>query len=117
MTAPTPVPTDDLPAAVRAYLAAHAARDTEAALRAFTPTAVVVDDGTTYRGTDEVGHFLSHAGTEFTYTTELVGAARVDGTHWLVTYHLEGDFPGGVVDLGYRFAMDDGLVAELVIAP
>lgn len=117
MTAPTPVRPDDLPATVRDYLAAHAARDTEAALRTFTPTAVVVDDGTTYRGTHEIRHFLSHAGTEFTFTTELVGAARVDGTHWLVTYHLEGDFPGGVVDLGYRFTLHDDLVAELVIAP
>jgi hypothetical protein len=31
--------------------------------------------------------------------------------------HLEGDFPGGVADLAYRFTMDCDLIAELVIAP
>jgi hypothetical protein len=36
---------------------------------------------------------------------------------WVATNCLEGDFPGGVVDLRCRFAMDGDLVAELVIAP
>ncbi|MGY1671670.1 nuclear transport factor 2 family protein [Geodermatophilus sp. SYSU D00710] len=117
MTTPTSIRPDQLPAPIREYLAAHAARDADAALRAFTPTAVVVDDGTTYRGTDEVRRFLSRAGARFSYTTELVGAQRVDATHWVATNRLEGDFPGGVVELGYRFAMDGGLIAELVIAP
>ncbi len=117
MTAPTRIPLDQLPATIRGFLAAHAARDTDAALRAFTPAAVVVDDGTTYRGTEEVRRFLSEAGAEFSYTTTLVGARRVDDTHWIAVHRLEGDFPGGVVELGYRFAMDGERVAELVLAP
>ncbi|MGY1617316.1 nuclear transport factor 2 family protein [Geodermatophilus sp. SYSU D00691] len=117
MTAPTSIRPDQLPAVVRGFLAAHAARDADSALRAFTPTAVVVDDGTTYRGTDEVRDFLSRAGAEFTYTTTLVAAERTDDAHWTATHRLEGDFPGGVVDLRYRFALAGDLVAELVIAP
>ena len=31
--------------------------------------------------------------------------------------HLEGDFPGGVVDLRYKFTLTDDLISELVIAP
>jgi len=34
-----------------------------------------------------------------------------------VVNHLEGDFPGGVVDLRYQFALKGDLIAELVIAP
>ncbi len=117
MPATTSIPPDQLPSTIRDFLATHATRDTDAALRAFTPAAVVVDDGTTYRGTEEVRRFLSKAGAEFSYTTTLVGARRVDDTHWVVTHRLEGDFPGGVVELGYRFAMDGERVAELVIAP
>ena len=117
MTTPTSIQPGQLPATVRGYLAAHVARDADAALRAFTPTAVVVDDGTTYRGTDEIRGFLSRAGAEFTYTTELVGAQHVDDEHWVATNRLEGDFPGGVAELRYRFAMDGDLIAELVIAP
>ena len=117
MTTPTSIEPDQLPAPIRGYLAAHAARDAETALRAFTPTAVVVDVATTYRGTEEIRGFLSRAGAEFTYTTTLVGAERTDDAHWVAAHRLEGDFPGGVVDLRYRFAMDGDLIAELVIAP
>ncbi|MGY1717641.1 nuclear transport factor 2 family protein [Blastococcus sp. SYSU DS0552] len=117
MTETTSIRPDQLPAPIRGYLAAHEAHDADAALRAFTPTAVVVDDGTTYRGTEEIQRFLSRAGAEFTYTTALVGAQRVDSAHWIAVNHLEGDFPGGVVDLGYRFTMDGDRIAELVIAP
>lgn len=117
MTTSNTIQPDQLPATIRGYLAAHDAGDTDTALRAFTPTAVVVDDGETYRGTEEIRGFLIEAGAEFTVTSTLVGAQRADDTHWVATKHLEGDFPGGVVDLRYRFAMDGDSIAELVIAP
>ena len=88
----------------------------DAAARTFAPTAVVVDQGETFRGTAEVLGFLRHQGGEFTYTTELLGAsARSTTTHWVAVNHLEGDFPGGVADLDYRFTLDDGLITELEI--
>ena len=117
MTTPTDIEPAQLPRTIRGYLAAHAARDAQAALRAFAPAAVVVDDGVSFRGTDEILGFLGKAGAEFSYTTELVGARRIDDAHWVATNHLAGDFPGGVVDLDYRFALDEGLITELVIAP
>lgn len=117
MSTPTPIEPDDLPTTVRAFLAAHHVRDTDVALATFTPAAVVVDDGTTYRGTGEIRGFLTRAGAEFSYTTELVAAQRVDADHWVVTHRLVGDFPGGVATLAYRFALDGGLVTELVIGP
>ncbi len=62
MTTPTSTHPDQLPAPVLGYLAAHEARDVAAAFPACTPTAVVVDDGATHRGTDEIRGFLSKAG-------------------------------------------------------
>lgn len=117
MTTPSTIQPTQLPATIRAYLAAHGARDADAALRTFTPTAVVVDQGQTFRGTQEVLDFLRRAGAEFTYTTELTGAQRIDDEHWGATVRLEGDFPGGVAELGYRFTLAGDLIAELVIAP
>jgi ketosteroid isomerase-like protein len=117
MTTTNNIQPDQLPATIRGYLAAHEARDADTALRAFTPTAVVVDEGMTYRGTEEIRDFLSKAGTEFTYTSTLVGAQRDGDARWVATKHLEGDFPGGVVDLRYRFVMDGDSIAEVVIAP
>lgn len=32
-----------------------------------------------------------------------------------MTNRIEGDFPGGVADLGYRFTLRDGRVSELPI--
>lgn len=117
MTSPTDIQPAKLPTAIRGYLAAQTARDTDAALRAFAPTAVVVDQDQTFRGTDEILVFLREAGAEFTYTTELISASRVDDARWVATNHLEGDFPGGVADLDYRFTMNGDLIAKLVIAP
>jgi hypothetical protein len=117
MTAPTSIDPTHLPATIRGFLTAHAAGDAATALRAFQPDAVVVDDGRTFRGSGEILDFLSHAAAEYTYTTELVGTQRVDDEHWVATNRLEGDFPGGVVELGYTFRLAGELVAELVIAP
>src|SRR5689334_23535926 len=103
MTTSKNIEPDQLPGTVRGYLAAHDARDADRALRAFTPTAVVVDEGITYRGSEEIRGFLTNAGAGFTYTSTLIAAERSDDAHWVATKHLEGNFPGGVVDLRYRF--------------
>ena len=116
MTTPTTQPTR-LPSTIRAYLAAHPAGEADAAVRAFAPTAVVVDEGRTFRGTAEVFDFLRHAGGTFTCTTELVGAERIDDAHWVAVNRLVGDFPGGVAELRYRFTLADDLITELIIAP
>ena len=106
-----------VPDVVGRYQDAHDRRDVEAALAAFTPSATVKDDGHEYHGHDEIREWLSVASTQFSYTRTLTGASVVDANTWLVTNHLEGDFPGGVVDLRYRFVLDDDLVSELEIAP
>lgn len=107
----------DLPTTIRDFLTAHVARDAPAAARAFAPAPVVEDEGRTYRGPEEVLEFLGKAGSQYTYTTELVGAERVDDARWIAVNRLEGDFPGGVAELRYRFTLVDDRIAELVIAP
>lgn len=108
--------TDLLPTTVREFFAAHVVHDADTASSFLTEDAVVVDQRETFRGREEVHTFLRDAGSEFEYTTEQIGARRVDDAHWVVTVRLEGTFPGGVAELDYRFALRDGLVAELVIA-
>ena len=113
----TTIHPDQLPATIRDFLSAHAVRDVDAALRCFAPEAVVEDQGETFRGTHAIQTFLREAGAQFTYTTELIGAQRVDDTHWVTTNRLEGDFPGGIAELNYRFTLDGDVITELVIAP
>lgn len=105
---------DQLPTTIRAFNAAHEARDADAALALMTPGAVITDEGNTYSGEDVLRRFIAKAGTEFTYTDDITGAAR-DGKVWVVGHHLEGNFPGGTADLSYRFALDDDRIERLDI--
>ena len=107
----------DLPAVVHTYLTAHDAHDVDAALTAFTDDAVVVDEGRAHRGKEAIAAWMRQAASEYTYTSRLTGARGSDGADWVATHHLEGDFPGGVVDLDFHFTLQDGLVSALTIAP
>ena len=106
-----------LPAVITAYLAAHRTRDLDRALACYTDDAVAVDEGSTYRGHQEIRDWLTRTGSEYTYTSDLVAAERDDDNHWVATHHLEGDFPGGTVDLRFQFTLRDDRIAELVIEP
>ncbi|WP_327367022.1 nuclear transport factor 2 family protein [Streptomyces sp. NBC_01217] len=109
--------TTDLPDVIKRYLKAHDERDTSAASAALTPDATVVDDGRTYEGIPAIEQWMNHAASEYTYTTTPIGAAYDSPDHYTVTQRLEGNFPGGTVDLHYRFTLDKGLISHLTIAP
>jgi ketosteroid isomerase-like protein len=114
MTHPETHP-ETLPATVRRFLAASTVHDADTTSELVTDDVVVVDQGETFRGRDEVHAFIRDAGAEFEYTTQQTGFHRVDDTHWVVTLRLEGTFPGGVADLDYRFTLRGDRVAELVV--
>jgi hypothetical protein len=107
---------DELPDTVRTLMTALDAREDERALATFTADAVVTDEGRQYTGRDEIGAWLTASVSEYTYTSEFTGATMTDTTVD-VGQHLEGDFPGGVADLHFRFALDGALISELVIEP
>ncbi|CAJ1587423.1 nuclear transport factor 2 family protein [[Mycobacterium] wendilense] len=111
------VPGAALPPVITAYLAAQLARDATSALAAFTADAVVTDEGRTYRGRQQIAAWLGRAASEYTYTTEFTGSTQNGPESYDVTAHLEGDFPGGVADLHFRFVLDGALIARLVIEP
>lgn len=114
-------PTDQdipvLPEAVRRYQHAHGDHATEIALSAFAPDATVTDENRTYQGTEAIRRWLDTAATEFTYTRTFVKAEQTSPSTWVVAHHLEGDFPGGRVDLRYRYTLAGGLISALTIAP
>lgn len=108
----------NLPSTISGFLAAHVVRDAASAATAasfFAEDAVALDQGESFRGREAIHAFLRDAGSEFTYTTEQIGTARVDDNHWVVTLRLEGTFPGGVAELDYRFSLREDVITELVI--
>src|SRR5262249_33728037 len=95
---------------------AHDAHDTDRALAAFASDATVTDEDREHRGTEQIRQWLDTAASEFTYTRTLTGIERLDPDTWLVRNRLEGDFPGGVAELGYRITLDNDRITELLIA-
>jgi hypothetical protein len=107
-----------VPPVVARYLSARADDERrQSVVEAFTADARVTDEGIDYHGRDGIRAWLDKTGSEYTYTTAPTGQ-RQDGPHqWTVLVHLEGDFPGGVVDLRYRFSLDQDRISRLIIAP
>jgi ketosteroid isomerase-like protein len=105
----------ELPAVITSYLKAHMARDIDVAVQGYAADATVIDEGKTYQGREEIRQWLSRSANEFTYTIEMTGATKVAANRYDVLHHLEGNFPGGRVDLQFRFTLRDGEISQLTI--
>ena len=110
-----------LPPVIAGYLAASDRGDAEAIVRCFAEDAVVVDEGQEWRGTAAIRRWRETVATAYDYTVQVTGAeavGEVDGVERHDVYlHLEGNFPGGEVDLTDRFALRNGRIARLEIVP
>jgi hypothetical protein len=87
----------------------------------FTDDAVVVDEDQDWRGRPRIREWRERVATAYEYTVEVRGAiprGQVDGLECHDVYtHLEGNFPGGTVDLTNRFGLRDAYIARLEIVP
>ena len=107
----------ELPAVIDRYVVAHGAKEVDTAITCFTADATVVDDGRTHTGADDIKTWLGASSPEWNYTSTPTAFRKADDTHYVVVQHVVGDFPGGVVDLNFRFTMRDGLISHLAIEP
>jgi len=107
---------DALPDTVKTFMTALDAREVDQALATLTTDAVVTDEGHDSKGHDEIGAWVATTAAEYTYTTTFTGATTTEaGVD--VGQHLEGNFPGGVADLHYRFTLNGPLISRVVIEP
>ncbi|MFB8371273.1 hypothetical protein ACFC25_18135 [Pseudarthrobacter sp. NPDC055928] len=108
----------DLPLPITTYFERSQGNQRKTAIEAFASDAVVVDEGRQYRGTSEIAGWLDRGAAEYEWTTTFLRAERDDDTT-LVVNRLEGTFPGGIVDLTFRFVLDsqNTAISELTIAP
>src|ERR1700759_841949 len=113
--------TGSLPPVISEYLAASDRGDDEAVVRCFAEDAVVVDEGREWQGTAAIRRWRATVATAYQYTVQVTGAeslGEADGAERHdVHVHLEGNFPGGQVDLTDRFAVRGGQIASLEIVP
>ena len=107
-----------LPPVIRSYLNKQLDRSQRPSMvELFASDARVVDEGIEYSGIDAIRGWLGTVASQYTYTTTFTGQRHGESDRWEVLARLEGNFPGGVADLRFRFVIDDGRIADLVIAP
>lgn len=104
-----------VPDVITRYYAAAERGDTDAVMACFSTDAHVLDEDRHYWGAEEVRRWRESVATRFTYTSEITGTEVTAAGEHLVSTHLEGDFPGGTVDLVQRFTLTDGLITQLLI--
>lgn len=96
---------DILPMVIDEYFARMDGDDKLAVAELFAPGAYVIDNEKTYRGDVEIRGWLSREASEFTTTSRRLTTDRT-GHNVMVVLRVEGDFPGGVVDLTVDFLLD-----------
>lgn len=113
--------TSSLPPIVSEYFEAADRGDVDAVVACFAKDATVFDEDKEWRGHAGIRQWRTQVATAYEYTLDVrrvVGRGAIDGVerHHVYT-HLEGNFPGGTVDLTYRFGLHDGRITRLEIVP
>jgi hypothetical protein len=107
--------TSDTPTAIERFLKAEDEGDAQALASCFRPEGVVLDEGQTHIGYQEIVSWRRAAAATYHYTATLAGEVRLGRDAYKIVKHLEGDFPGGVADLDYFFALKEDQIAALMI--
>ncbi|MEA3215544.1 MAG: hypothetical protein QOJ19_1700 [Acidimicrobiia bacterium] len=110
-----------MPPVIAQYLSASDHKNIDVIVASFTDDAVVRDEDKEWQGHAGIRQWRSRVANAYQYTVELRGVVAIDGDDGLdrhdVYSHLEGNFPGGQVDLVNRFGLRDGRIASLEIVP
>ena len=113
--------TISLPTVISDYLAASDRGDLDALVACFSDDAVVLDEDQEWLGRAGIRQWREKVANAYEYTVEVRGVAQqgsVDGVQrYDVHTHLEGNFPGGTVDLTFRFGLRDDRITTLQIVP
>src|SRR5260221_11976320 len=117
----SPAMTNSMPTMISEYLAAADRGDVDAVVACFADDATVLDEDKEWHGHAGIRQWRTKVASAYEYTVEVrrvVGLGKTDGVERYDVYtHLEGNFPGGTVDLTDRFGLRDGLITRLEIVP
>lgn len=100
---------------IQRYFAAQSARDFDTMVNLFTDDGVVNDEGKTWRGRSGIREWRDKAASAYQYTTQVLEVHGVDEGEYSALVRLEGNFPGGIVELEYHFALAGGKIKSLEI--
>ena len=104
----------ELPEPITEYFSADLSTDPISAVRHFTETAFVTDEGRTYVGHEAIQSWIAESSAKYSYVVDPFEVNAEDG-QTVVAAHLTGNFPGNPVDLRYRFELAGDKIAKLEI--
>jgi hypothetical protein len=108
---------DNVPEIAKRYFELDAEGDVDGIVALFGEDAIVIDEGEARDGLDAIRGWRTGAASEYEYTTTVTGSEALGEGRYRVTARLEGNFPGGTVDLNHDFTLAGDRIRRLVIAP
>jgi uncharacterized protein (TIGR02246 family) len=86
---------NSVPDVINRYIAALNGRDPVELLALFTPDAVVVDEGETWRGTSEISTWVADIAFRFHYNAEVLRVETTETATMLLAFALRATFQAG----------------------
>jgi ketosteroid isomerase-like protein len=108
---------ENVPKTVKRYFELDAERDVDGIVALFSDDATVIDEGEARDGLDAIRGWRTGAASEYEYTTTITSSGALGDDCYRVTARLEGNFPGGTVDLNHDFTIAGDRIRRLEIAP
>jgi ketosteroid isomerase-like protein len=106
-----------IPIVIWSYFEAAEKHDTDAVIALFATDAIVEDEDHSWSGSAGIRGWRDGTATKYEYTTEVLGIDPTGDEQYIAQVHLEGNFPGGKVDLKYSFTIANDRIARLQITP
>ncbi|HEY7993181.1 MAG TPA: nuclear transport factor 2 family protein [Candidatus Eremiobacteraceae bacterium] len=100
---------------INRYFVAQSTRDFDTLVGMFTGDGFVIDEGKTWSGRSGIREWRDKAASVYQYTTQVLQVHEDDENEYTALVRLEGNFPGGIVELEYRFALAGRLIKSLEI--
>jgi len=97
------------------YFTAQSGRDFDTLIELFTDDGVVVDEGKMWRGKSGIREWRDKAASIYQYTTKVLQVHEDGEDEYTALVRLEGNFPGGIVELEYHFTIKGGHIQMLEI--
>lgn len=109
--------TTEIPAVITRYKQAERDADWAALADCFLPEGVVLDEGRTHVGREEIAAWREAAAAAVTFTTTVIEGKALGADGFQLVQRIEGSFPGGVAELRFLFALRGERIAALMILP
>lgn len=104
----------NLPNVIGELVKAQNIHDSMAYANCFSETAVVLDEGKTYTGRNEIEQWIRKANEEFKTKMKPIAYTET-GTIDILSAEISGSFDGSPVVLQFHFGLVDGLIQSLKI--